>query len=136
MGKVHKSLRIDEALAGRVDAVKDDRESDSAAYSRIIEAGVSLLEAGGGDAQGAAPTDPNAGGAAVEALAATVDVLTAQLAIKDEQIASLTRLTEQAQTLHAMQAAKAIEQPREQDDQDVEVEESRGFAARLRRFFA
>lgn len=46
MGKVHKSLRIDEAVDARVQAVKLQGESDAAAYARAVVAGLDVLEGG------------------------------------------------------------------------------------------
>lgn len=46
MGKVHKSLRIDEAVDARVQALKLQGESDAAAYARAVVAGLDVLEGG------------------------------------------------------------------------------------------
>lgn len=105
-------MRLDQATAERVRALMADGESETAAYGRVISAGLDALESG--DAAGRA-TSGTGDGAAVKAMGRTIDALTAQMAVKDEQIRALTRITEesqtitrQAQTLHAAQAAKAI----------------------------
>lgn len=97
--KRHKSLRIDEALDERIRALRSDGESDAAAYARVLAAGVAALE------DGAAPA---AAASSESALLDYIETLKAQVAIKDEQIGALTRLTEQAQALQAVQAAKQL----------------------------
>lgn len=88
MGKVQKSLRIEEADAERVKALKEDGESEAAAYARVIRAGLEALEEPAG-------TD----GAERELL----DLLKAQVAEKDAQIMRLQS------TLDAQAAAIAAE---------------------------
>lgn len=117
MAKVHESLRIDEAIASRVLALAKDGESKAATYGRIIAAGLDTLDgAERAESQASTPTE-------LETLREYAQTLKAQLEIKDEQIATLTRITEQAQALHAFTTeAKAIEVPRE---------ERQGFWARV-----
>ena len=57
-------------------------------------------------------------------LAAEADTLRSQLAVKDEQITALTRITEQSQTLHAVAERKALETTEAKA-------ERRGWLARL-----
>lgn len=121
MAKVHKSLRIDAELAERVRRAVADGESESAAYCRLIAAGLEASEgpcegdsaesgqdhAGGQDAAGEALTE--ALRAHIADLSAEVETLRGQLEVKDAQITSLTRITEQSQTLHAVSERKALE---------------------------
>lgn len=121
MAKVHKSLRVDEGDAERVRALMADGESESAAYGRVISAGLEALEASSttmADDGGAEDRDrrdepsealTEALRAHVASLAAEVDTLRAQLDVKDGQIAALTRITDQSQTLHAVAERKALE---------------------------
>lgn len=44
MAKVHTSLRIDEELADRIEALRYEGESTAAAYSRAIAAGLDAME--------------------------------------------------------------------------------------------
>lgn len=125
MAKVHKTARLDEGLAARVaQAAKEAGESESAAISRLIEAGLDACEGGGGEA---APCDGGDVARALERnnedLRGMVESLKAQLETKDAQIQALTKLTDQAQTLHAMEGAKALE--------DGESKKRRGLIARI-----
>ena len=70
----------------------------------------------------------------MRALTQTIEALTAQLEIKDEQIRALTRITEesqtitkQAQTLHAVSESKT----KELTETTGEAKEGRGFLYRL-----
>lgn len=142
--RVHKSLRIDAALADRVRASMRDGESESAAYVRLIATGLDAMEHGddgGGSAPQAAaqaPTEAPEDSALVEALRAHVETLraqvgtmTGQMAAKDEQIASLTRLADQAQRLQAM-GAGADREPKPIEEMAGEVDQRRGgFFARV-----
>lgn len=138
--KVHKSIRIDAGLAGRVSALRDGDESDAATYSRVILAGVETLEGRPVEEDEAQVAPPSGDGVAealrdhLETLKAQLSAATAQLATKDEQIAALTRLTEQAQTLHALESAKALEAPqdRPQAVDEEQAEERPGLWTRLR----
>lgn len=125
MAKVHKTARLDEDLAAKVaQAAKDAGESESATIARLIEAG---LRADEGPAGQSPPGDAGEVARALERnnedLRGMVESLRAQLETKDEQIQALTRLTDQAQTLHAMDGAKALE--------DGEGKKRRGLLARL-----
>lgn len=135
MAKTHKSLRIEDELIAGVQAVRLEGESEAAAYNRVIEAGLTVLEAdkaepgktaAGADnePQEAAQAPTGADTRLVETLTATVDALREQLAVKDEQIAALTRLTDQAQQLHAAAEVKAL-------DTAEGNRKSRGLFARL-----
>ena len=122
MGKVHKSLRLDESLDERAQALKAEGESDATAYGRIIEAGLDALE--GRDGQPAQDSDGEEVAAQGEAaqtgqaqsLQAVVDAQRAhiadlqtrlakadeQLAAKDSHLEALEAITKAAQSLHAM----------------------------------
>lgn len=119
--KVQKSLRFDRDLAERVAALKEPGESDAGVYGRVVDAGVNVLESGGGGAvardplpigeKGKAVPPADAPGNTVAALEKAIDALAAQLeakdnqlAAKDEQIVTLSRLTDQAQRLQAADA--------------------------------
>lgn len=128
MAKVHKSLRIEQALADRVRAAMAEGETETAAYARVIETGLDALEARakpdaaedaasgkqeGTKEQTAAEGRPTPGerrgNGETEVLRDYVATLkdanarlTEQMAVKDEQIAALTRITEQSQALHAI----------------------------------
>lgn len=136
MARLHKSLRIDATDAERVRALMEDGESEAAAYGRVISAGLDALE--GAQAAQESEVAPDAREAAeppsdaltealrahVASLAAEADTLRAQLAVKDEQITALTRITEQSQTLHAVAERKALETTEAKA-------ERRGWLARL-----
>lgn len=111
--KVHKSLRIDADLAERVSALRADGETETAAYLRAIEAGVTALESGNDqEAEGDRKGPQSASQQAIDALTRTIDLLAEQLEAKDEQIRTLSALTNQAQQLHAMGEHKALEDRR------------------------
>lgn len=103
-GRVQKSLRVEASTAERVEALRVDGESEAKAYNRVLAAGLEALEGGGSEATG-----EGAEAATTKALAAALDVLTEQLARKDEQIATLSRLTDQAQQLHGISETRALE---------------------------
>lgn len=135
MAKVQKCLRLDETLTDRLQELKAEGENDTALYTRILEAGATALEAvkdEPGETAAGADNEPSEAAQAptgadtrlVETLTATVDALREQLAVKDEQIAALTRLTDQAQQLHAAAEVKAL-------DTAEGNRKSRGLFARL-----
>lgn len=113
VGKIHKSLRLDESIADRVKGSMLEGETETAAYIRMIEAGLDAV--GGGDGT----TWHNDGAKDVSALRDHMETLKAvnaelleQLKIKDAQIESMTEITRAAQTLHAMgNAHKLIDEP-------------------------
>ena len=136
--KVHKTLRLMSETAERVRGLMADGESETAAYVRVIEAGLACLEAVGNETR--PPEEAESGGGApdqggtMRALTQTIEALTAQLEIKDEQIRALTRITEesqtitkQAQTLHAVSESKT----KELTETTGEAKEGRGFLYRL-----
>ncbi|WP_321974224.1 hypothetical protein [Paratractidigestivibacter sp.] len=125
MGKVHKSIRIDEAVDARVRAVKLQGESDAAAYERAVVAGLDVLERNdterptatatetqqeaqaapdGGEGPEGATEGATAVVAALEGhiadLRKEVSSLRAQLEKKDDQIDALQTITTNAQALH------------------------------------
>ncbi len=110
--RVHKSLRIGADLAERVTALKRDGESDSAAYSRVLEAGASALEACGvGDAASRVQGDTDTSEliaelrAHLETAKEANAALLEQIGTKDEQIRALSVIAAQAQE----SATKALE---------------------------
>ena len=113
VGKVHKSLRIEESLEARAQALKAEGESDATAYGRIIEAGLDALEGRaqeqtqGGEAAACKEENPSSLQAVVDVQAAHIaDLQTRlakadeQLATKDGQIKALEGITQAAQQLH------------------------------------
>ena len=128
-GKVHKTLRLDAGIAGKVKALQLDGETETALYSRVIAAGVEALRkpqeapTAAQEAQ-AVPGAGDAGAAVIEALNSHIQTLKAvneaqaeQLKVKDLQIESLTAITQASQTLHAMNSGtKALEGPKEQTE--------------------
>lgn len=103
--KPHISLRVEPDIEARIIALQQPDETKSAAYNRVLAAGVDALTT-------KTKPDTQADTALIAALEKTVDTLTAQLDVKDGQITALQDSLRAAQTLH-MQAAqhKAIEAP-------------------------
>ena len=97
--RVQKSLRIDARTVARVEALNDAGESMARTYNRVLVAGVDALE--GKDAADAADVDGAEGahaegeGKTMQTLAATLDLLTAQLEEKDAQIRALNVIAQQ-----------------------------------------
>lgn len=115
MAKVHESLRIEESLAERVKAQAVDGESKAATYSRVLSVGLDALEAEEQEPEEQAEQRAEEATAGeVEALRDYVATLKAQVEVKDRQIETLTRITEQAQTLHAFTETKTLQPPKEE----------------------
>ena len=131
MDKVSRTVRLDQADADRVSALKAEDESMNAAYVRVIHAGLESLE---GDGRGA--KDAGAGATAassaddsaalveelrarVEDLRTQVDVLTLQLDRKDEQIAARDAQVT-AFTYTTQRALLASAETEERDEEAVE----------------
>lgn len=115
MAKVHESLRIEESLAERVKAQAVDGESKAATYSRVLSVGLDALEAEEQEPEAQAEQRAEEATAGeVEALRDYVETLKAQVEVKDKQIETLTRITEQAQTLHAFTETKTLQPPKEE----------------------
>lgn len=115
MAKVHESLRIEESLAERVKAQAVDGESKAATYSRVLSVGLDALEAEEQEPEEQAEQRAEEATAGeVEALRDYVETLKAQVEVKDRQIETLTRITEQAQTLHAFTETKTLQPPKEE----------------------
>lgn len=118
MAKIHKTMRLEEETAERIRALMEDGETETAAYARVIEAGLETLEprlkpekTGAGD--GAPGASERRGDGEAEALLDHIGTLKEanarlidQLAAKDAQIEALTRITEQAQALTAIEAKR------------------------------
>lgn len=136
MGKLHKTLRVEEETAARVEALKAEGESEAATYTRVILAGLDTLEATGSGEE-AAKSDreaPEGGdqGALVRSLTEHIDTLKAaneelsgQLRVKDSQIEALTAITQAAQALDGY-GRKQLAEPSEADV--IEVPEEAGTA--------
>lgn len=131
--KVHKSVRLERSSLDRLHALMAEGESESAAFGRVMAAGLDALEGKGPagtaaqDATERASTAEHEGehtrdgalgaalGSSVDALRGQLGVMAAQLEAKDRQIEALTELArqsqataQQAQALHAMTEARAI----------------------------
>lgn len=141
MGKLHKTLRIEEADAARVSALRAEGESEAAAYARVISAGLDALE--GGESREEAATGDQ--GALVRSLSEHIDTLkaaneelSAQITIKDRHIETLTDITKAAQTLEGL-AHKQLADPsagggapeQAQEGETQEEPKRRGLFARL-----
>lgn len=137
--KVHKSLRIESGTAERVRALVRDGESEASAYNRVLIAGLDAMESEmGSDEQevtgeGQGERDD---AEAMHAVSETIAALREQLAVKDEQIRTLSGLVEQSQViakqsqqLHAMAEAKSLPTKR-QDTEASDEEERRGWWSR------
>lgn len=111
MATVHKTYRIDEALAARMAAYAEAEGLKAGeAANAIIAAGLEALERTAEEAaQGGAEAVSDVGGATTpedmpEGVEALISSLQRQLETKDEQIATLMRLQDQGQQLQAAQA--------------------------------
>ena len=104
MAKVQISVRVDADVLARVEAFAADAGITRAgAVERLVVAGLDGDQRGSGDAEVLAVLrESNAD------LRMTVSTLTAQLAVKDAQISTLTSLADHAQQLHAMSTTKAL----------------------------
>lgn len=123
MAKVHKSFRIEEAIAAAVSDLANEGETEAATYNRVLSAGVAALTASQSDNE-----QPQGGGVNLtpelfESMQAHIDTLKAaneklgeQLEVKDGQIRALSVLTAQAQELHGAAVTKAIEPPQDESE--------------------
>lgn len=106
MAKVQISVRVDADVLSRVEAFAADAGITRAgAVERLVVAGLDADQhrGGSGDAEVLAVLrESNAD------LRMTVSTLTAQLAVKDDQISTLTSLADHAQQLHALTSTKAL----------------------------
>ena len=106
MAKVQISVRVDADVLARVEAFAADAGITRAgAVERLVVAGLDADQHrdGPGDAEVLAVLrESNAD------LRMTISTLTAQLAVKDDQISTLTSLADHAQQLHAMSTTKAL----------------------------
>lgn len=106
MAKVQISVRVDADVLSRVEAFAADAGITRAgAVERLVVAGLDADQHrdGSGDAEVLAVLrESNAD------LRMTISTLTAQLAVKDDQISTLTSLADHAQQLHAMSTTKAL----------------------------
>lgn len=129
MGKLHKTLRIEEGTAARVDALKAEGESEAAAYTRVICAGLDALEATGSGGEAATDGDQAALVRSltehIDTLKATTEELSGQLRVKDSQIEALTAITQAAQALDGY-GRKQLTEPSETEV--IEVPEEAGTA--------
>lgn len=104
MAKVQISVRIDADVLARVEEYAEGAGITRAgAVERLVVAGLDGDQRGSGDAEVLAVLrESNAD------LRMTVSTLTAQLAVKDDQISTLTSLADHAQQLHALTSTKAL----------------------------
>lgn len=104
MAKQQISVRIDAEVLARVEEYAEGAGITRAgAVERLVVAGLDGDQHGSGDAEVLAVLrESNAD------LRMTVSTLTAQLAVKDDQISTLTSLADHAQQLHAMSTTKAL----------------------------
>ena len=106
MAKQQISVRIDADVLARVEEYAEGAGITRAgAVERLVVAGLDGDQHRGGSADDevlAVLKESNAD------LRMTVSTLTSQLAVKDEQITSLTGLADHAQQLHAMAETKAL----------------------------
>lgn len=129
MATRHESLRIEESTAEAVMSLAEPNESKASVYNRVLRAGLKALDGGSGNEpeEQATEGDNEASESEIQTLRDFVGVLKEQLAIKDEQITSLTTLTSQAQQLHAITETKALETAEAKQERT----ETGGFWARL-----
>lgn len=104
MAKQQISVRIDAEVLARVEEYAEGAGITRAgAVERLVVAGLDGDQGGSGDAEVlAVMRESNAD------LRMTVSTLTAQLAVKDDQISTLTSLADHAQQLHALTSTKAL----------------------------
>lgn len=104
MAKQQISVRIDAEVLARVEEYAEGAGITRAgAVERLVVAGLDGDQRGSGDAEVLAVLrESNAD------LRMTVSTLTAQLAVKDDQISTLTSLADHAQQLHALTSTKAL----------------------------
>lgn len=107
MATIKKSLRIEEAIAERVTALKAEGESEAAAYSRVISAGLDAMEG----QQEQEQEQPQAADATAQAdriadLKDQIDTLKGIIAKKDEQLEQANRLLDQGQKVQALALAQ------------------------------
>ena len=121
MTKVHKSFRLDAEAVAELEAfAKEAGISNAEALQRLIQAGVERIgqKAAEGDTEGAQDTTEALRGIvdvlreSNTDLRATVSTLTAQLAVKDEQITRAHELAYNAQALHLQDAQRALPEHR------------------------
>lgn len=131
MATRHESLRIEETTAEAVAKLAEPNESKASVYNRVLRAGLRAIES----ASDSPPEEKNeerenaASEGEIQTLRDYVTTLKQQIAIKDEQIQSLTTLTSQAQHLHAITEQKALESTEAKEERETKQE--RGFWARL-----
>lgn len=121
MAKIQKGWRIEESLLAQIESAKPVDKTESEWVSNLVTMGLESV------------TNPvtNPDTAPETGIEAAIAALTAQLAVKDEQIAALNRSLEAAQdtakaaqTLHAMESEKSLPAA-------GETTEAKGFFARL-----
>lgn len=106
MAKVQISVRVDADVLARVEEYAEGAGITRAgAVERLVVAGLD------GDRSRSGSVDAEVLAVLRESnadLRMTVSTLTAQLAVKDDQISTLTSLADHAQQLHAMTSTKAL----------------------------
>lgn len=127
MATRHINIRVEEDIADSIDALRAEDESRATIYNRILKAGLEAITATPKDEEDSATDEAApANTSELETLRDYNALLKDQLAIKDEQIQSLTKLTQNAQQLHAASEAQSLLAPA-----TTEKKEERGFWARL-----
>ena len=116
MGKVSKTIRLEEELAQSVEELRQDGETDTALYVRVIAAGVEAYK----EKEGAQERTESAFSslqdnqqdetqtALITALESHINDLQKQLETKDNQIDALQNITQAAQALHGGAIVKAL----------------------------
>lgn len=107
--KYHLSLRVDMDIAERINALRGADESQTGVYNRVLAAGVSAIEHS--DERADDETDRSGNTELIDALTTHIDTLTAQLEVKDRQLANLGDALKAAQTLHMQAAAFPLLEP-------------------------
>jgi hypothetical protein len=130
MATKHINIRVEEELADSIDALRTEDESRATIYNKLLKAGLEAITAAPKDEEDSATDEaPPANTSELETLRDYVGLLKDQLAIKDEQIQSLTKLTQNAQQLHAASEAQSLLAPAPTDTTDKQ--EHRSIWARI-----
>ena len=115
MGKISKTIRLEEELAQSVEELRQDGETDTALYVRVIAAGVEAYKEEGAQERTKsavsslqAEQDSGAQTALIAALESHINDLQKQLETKDGQIEALQNITQAAQALHGGAIVKAL----------------------------
>ena len=115
MGKISKTIRLEEELEQSVEELRQDGETDTALYVRVIAAGVEAYKEEGAQERTKSAVsslqDNQQDGtqtALITALQEHINDLQKQLDTKDGQIEALQNITQAAQALHGGAIVKAL----------------------------